>query len=79
MLTLRPGEASLRFLLGINDDSIPEIDENFDLRITNPTGGAMLGSQSSVTVTIQNNDNAHGVIGFSQVRMYIYVWAEIIY
>ena len=67
MLTLRPGEASLRFLLGIYDDSIPEIDENFDLRIANPMGGAVLGPQSSVTVTIQNNDDAHGVIGFSEV------------
>ena len=67
LLTLRPGESSLRFVLGIFDDVIPEIDENFDLRLTNPTGGVTLGTQQSVTVTVLNNDNAHGLIGFAEV------------
>lgn len=67
VLTLGPDESSLRFVLGIFDDIIPEIDENFDLQITNPMGGVRLGSQRSVTVTIQNNDDAHGMIGFAEV------------
>ena len=68
MLTLRPGESTLRFTLGIFDDDIPEIDENFVLQITNLMGGVILGSQLSVTVTVQNNDDAHGVIGFAEVH-----------
>ena len=58
-------------MLGIFDDIIPEIDENFDLRLTNPTGGVTLGTRQSVTVTVLNNDNAHGLIGFAEV-LYIY-------
>ena len=72
MLTLRSGESSLRFVLGIVDDVIPEIDENFDLQLTSPTGGVTLGSRQSVTITVLNNDNAHGLIGFAEVSKYIF-------
>lgn len=30
-----------------------------------PSGGARLGDQASVTITILTNDDAHGVIGFN--------------
>ena len=68
---MRPGETSLRFVLGIFNDAVPEIDENFDLRLANPTGGVVLGTRQSVTVNVLNNDNAHGLIGFAEVRMCI--------
>ena len=67
---MRPGETSLRFVLGIFNDAVPEIDENFDLRLANPTGGVVLGTRQSVTVNVLNNDNAHGLIGFAEVCAY---------
>jgi hypothetical protein len=68
VLTLRPGESSLRFVVGIFDDVVPEIDENFDLRLASPSGGVTLGPRQSVSVTVLNNDNAHGLIGFAEVH-----------
>ena len=68
VLALGPDESSLRFVLGIFDDNIPEIDESFLLQISNPMGGVLLGTQRSVTITIQNNDDAHGLIGFAVVK-----------
>ena len=68
---MRPGETSLRFVLGIFNDAVPEIDENFDLRLANPTGGVVLGTRQSVIVNVLNNDNAHGLIGFAEVYAYI--------
>ena len=67
---MRSGETSLRFVLGIFNDAVPEIDENFDLRLANPTGGVVLGTRQSVTVNVLNNDNAHGLIGFAEVYAY---------
>lgn len=69
---MRPGESSLRFVVGIFDDVVPEIDENFDLRLANPSGGVTLGPQQSISVTVLNNDNAHGLIGFAEVRVCMY-------
>lgn len=69
---MRAGEASLRFTLGIFNDVIPEINENFDLQLTDPVGGVMLGPQRSVTINVLNNDNAHGVIGFAEVNFHAY-------
>ena len=71
VLTLRPGESSLRFVVGIFNDVIPEIDENFDLRLANPSGGVTLGPRQSVSITVLNNDNAHGLIGFAEVLICI--------
>ena len=59
-------------MLGIFNDAVPEIDENFDLRLANPTGGVVLGTRQSVTVNVLNNDNAHGLIGFAEVYAYDY-------
>ncbi len=53
--------------LEIFDDDIPEIDEMFTAIILNPVGGATLGDQVSVPVTILTNDDAHGIIGFEEV------------
>jgi len=50
--------------VAINDDSVPEVDEDFSIRLSMPSGGASLGVQTSVSMTILTNDNAHGLIGF---------------
>ena len=67
-LTFAPGESSLLVAVEVVNDATPEVDETFDLRLVNPVGGARLGPQSSVAVTILSNDNAHGLLGFAQVR-----------
>ena len=64
-LTFRPGEARLFFTVAISNDTIPEIDERFMVGLSMPSGGARLGDQTSVAMTILTNDNAHGLIGFN--------------
>ena len=53
--------------LTVINDTLPEIDEKFFVNITNAQGGAQLGSQDSLVVTILTNDDAHGLIGFAGV------------
>ena len=64
-LTFRPGETDLRFSVSIFDDEVPEIDEDFLVDLRSPTGGARLGQQTSATMIILTNDDAHGVLGFA--------------
>lgn len=64
-LTFRPGEASLFFTVAINNDNVPEVDEDFSIGLSMPSGGARLGEQASITMTILTNDDAHGLIGFN--------------
>ena len=49
----------------ILDDIIPEDDEQFTIQLTNPGGGASLGSFSYITVIILANDNVAGVLAFN--------------
>ena len=51
----------------IIDDSTPELDEEFSISLSQPTGGAVLGTHNSLTVTILTNDDAYGLVGFSEV------------
>lgn len=62
---LRPGEASLFFTVAVFNDDVPEVDEDFSVALSMPSGGARLGQQTSVTMTILTNDDAHGVVGFN--------------
>ena len=55
--------------LSIFNDTSPEINETFTVQLSNPTGGARLGDQSEITITILSNDNAHGRIGFEEVSV----------
>lgn len=64
-MTFRAEESSLFFTVAIYDDDLAEVDEDFAVGLSSPTGGARLGEQSSVAMTILTNDNAHGLIGFS--------------
>ena len=51
--------------MAVFDDTIPEIAEDFAVVVSMPTGGARVGDQASAVMTILTNDNAHGLIGFS--------------
>lgn len=48
--------ASKTFNVTITDDSLNEQNETFTASLSSPTGGATLGSPSSATVTITDND-----------------------
>jgi hypothetical protein len=56
-LTWGDGDAGSRsIVVSLLDDTTFEGDESLGLALSNPSGGASLGSPSSVTLTIQDND-----------------------
>jgi dienelactone hydrolase len=55
-LTFAPGEKVKLFTVPILNDSLKEATKTFLLTLSNPTGGGVLGSQSTATVTIIDND-----------------------
>ncbi|XP_053555694.1 LOW QUALITY PROTEIN: adhesion G-protein coupled receptor V1 [Bombina bombina] len=65
-LKFEPGQSEGIFAVNILDDLIPEEDESFRIKLKNPKGGAEIGVNSFVSVTILTNDDAHGVIAFAQ-------------
>jgi hypothetical protein len=48
----------------IGNDDVPEIDEQFIVELFKPTGGATIATPN-VSITILENDDARGVVGFS--------------
>ena len=66
VLTFPVGVASRTIVVPIVGDTIAEGPETFTVTLSNPTGGAILGTPSVATVTILDNDPA-GVVQFSQL------------
>lgn len=64
-LTFSENEVTKSIILGILPDSIPERDETIILSLVNATNGAVVatGEGGSVTVVIESNDNAAGIVG----------------
>ncbi len=58
-VTFAAGETSKVFSILINDDNYVEGSETFNLTLSNPTDGVSLGSQSTATVTIVDNDTTN--------------------
>jgi hypothetical protein len=50
--------ATKTITIPITDDSLYENNEDFTVTLSAPTGGAVLGSQSTATVSINDNDTA---------------------
>lgn len=58
VLMFNAGETSKTFSVAICDDASVESAEAFDVTLSTPTGGATLGSPSTASVTINDNDVA---------------------
>ncbi len=72
ILTFGPGETSAAFQISILDDSLPENDETLNLTLSNPTGGARIGSPGSAVLTILDNDTSRpGSFQLSSVRQFV--------
>jgi len=52
-----PGETSKSFKVLITDDQMANGDKTVNLVLSNPAGGVTLGSQSTATLTIKENDS----------------------
>jgi hypothetical protein len=59
-LQFAPGQASQSFTVLISDDSYVEGPETLQLVLSNPVSGSQLGSQSSATLTINDDDITAG-------------------
>ena len=60
-LIFQPNETSRVLVINITDDNIAEIAERFRLEMTQPIGGAKLGTNREVTVEIRASDQPYGV------------------
>ena len=70
VLTFAEGDVNMTFTVEVLEDDIPEILEAFQVTLSAPTGGAIVGDNSSILVGILTNDDAHGIIGFAPVSIH---------
>ena len=52
--------------IAIMDDQLPEDDETVVVRLFNPTGGAAVDGNGTITVIISANDHVGGVLSFQK-------------
>nr|WP_244329378.1 Calx-beta domain-containing protein [Tolypothrix sp. PCC 7910] len=64
-VTFANGETSKTVTIPLIDDSNYESNETVNLTLSNPTGGATLGTQKTAILNIIDNDAVPGVIQFS--------------
>ena len=56
VLTFAPGDEEKTISIKITNDNIKENDENLFLTLSNPTGGAILGTLAEAEIVIQDNE-----------------------
>ena len=64
-VTFAPGQSTRPLPLAVVDDSVPEFDEMFTVRLVGVVGSAILGDVIVSTVTIEANDDPNGALGKS--------------
>ncbi|MFM6307857.1 MAG: Calx-beta domain-containing protein, partial [Dolichospermum sp.] len=64
-VTFANGETSTTVTIPIIDDNVYEPTETVNLTLSNPTGGATLGTQQTAILNIVDNDAVPGTIQFS--------------
>ncbi|PNI73009.1 ADGRV1 isoform 11 [Pan troglodytes] len=69
-LIFEPGDREATIAVNILDDTVPEKEESFKVQLKNPKGGAEIGINDSVTITILSNDDAYGIVAFAQNSLY---------
>ncbi|EPQ10965.1 G-protein coupled receptor 98, partial [Myotis brandtii] len=69
-LIFEPGVREAIIAVNILDDTVPEEEESFRVQLKNPKGGAEIGINGYVKITILSNDDAYGVVGFAQNSLY---------
>ncbi|XP_058384943.1 adhesion G-protein coupled receptor V1 [Diceros bicornis minor] len=69
-LIFEPGDTEAVIAVNILDDTVPEQEESFRVQLKNPKGGAEIGINAYVKITILSNDDAYGVVGFAQNSLY---------
>ena len=68
-ITFANGDSTAKTItIPIVDDSNYELTENFTVTLSNPSGGATLGSRPTTTINILDNDAQPGVIEFSEAE-----------
>jgi hypothetical protein len=69
-VTFVGGDAVETFNVPICNDALVEGNETFNLTLSSPTGGAVIGSPSAAVVTITDDDVPPGSFAISDVRMF---------
>ncbi|XP_019589799.2 adhesion G-protein coupled receptor V1 [Rhinolophus sinicus] len=69
-LIFEPGDREAVIAVNILDDTVPEEAESFRVQLKNSRGGAEIGINGHVKITILSNDDAYGVVGFAQNSLY---------
>ena len=75
-LNFGDGERISSITVPIIDDNVPEDSEQFEIVLSNPQGGAVMGLQSVIVATILINDDARGIIGVAEGSRQIAVAEE---
>ncbi|XP_075398780.1 adhesion G-protein coupled receptor V1 [Tenrec ecaudatus] len=65
-LIFEPGDKEAVIVVNILDDVFPEEEESFRVQLKNPKGGAEIGIDGYVKITINSSDDAYGIIAFAQ-------------
>ena len=74
-IVFAPGEVLKSFIVPLLNDALAEPSKTFRVTLSNPTGGAVLGTPASVTVTITNTDQ---VVQFDSAKYYAREEAEFV-